>query len=230
MAETAIITGGTAGLGLALVRKWLEEGWNVATCARGGDLLAQLRTQHDSNKLLTAELDVSDEAGVNDFAAEVISRWGAPQVLINNASILGPKTEIADYTAEEWKQVIDTNLNGVFYMTKAILPSMVEAKEGVIINISSGAGVVGKAKWGAYAASKFALEGFTQVLRSEVQDKGIRVHALDPGHMRTEMVRAAYPDEDPSLQSPPELIARVVFDIAVVYEPQLVRLKASDYL
>jgi NAD(P)-dependent dehydrogenase (short-subunit alcohol dehydrogenase family) len=107
---------------------------------------------------------------------------------------------------------------------------MIPRREGVFINVSSGAGVKGKARWGAYAASKFAVEGFSQVLRDEVRDHHIRVHAFDPGAMQTAMRAAAYPDEDPTQHPTPETIARVLYDVAAVYEPQIARLIASEYL
>jgi NAD(P)-dependent dehydrogenase (short-subunit alcohol dehydrogenase family) len=119
---------------------------------------------------------------------------------------LGPRVDILEWTKPTWDRVIDVNVNGLFSVTKAFLPSMVSQRAGSIINVSSSVGRVGKRLWGAYATSKFALEGFTQVLADEVRGAGIRVNSVNPGAMDTEMRHAAYPDEDRSkLKSPSEV-------------------------
>jgi NAD(P)-dependent dehydrogenase (short-subunit alcohol dehydrogenase family) len=230
MSEVVIITGGTKGLGRASVKKWLAEGWRVATCARDEAELAKLETECATENLFTQVVDVANRVDVHSFVQRVLDRWSMIDVLINNASILGPRETIEEYSEETWQTVVNINLNGTFYFSKAVMPSMLKARSGVIINISSGAGIKGKAKWGAYAASKFAVEGFTQVLRDEVRDRGIRVHAFDPGAMQTAMRAAAYPDEDPTQHPTPETIANVLFDIAAVYEPTMARLVAGEYL
>jgi len=225
-----IITGGTKGLGRASVKKWLGEGWHVATCARDEADLALLESEMSNPNLLTQALDVRESVAVRGFVERVLDKWNGIDVLINNASILGPRETIEEYSEEVWREVIEINLNGAFYFAKAVLRPMLEAKSGVIINITSGAGVKGKKRWGAYAASKFALEGFTQVLRDELLDSHIRVHAFDPGAMQTSMRAAAYPNEDPAQHPAPEAIARILFDIAAVYEPTMARLTAGEYL
>jgi NAD(P)-dependent dehydrogenase (short-subunit alcohol dehydrogenase family) len=225
-----IITGGTKGLGRASVKKWLGEGWHVATCARDEADLALLESEMSNPNLLTQALDVRESVAVRGFVERVLDKWNGIDVLINNASILGPRETIEEYSEEVWREVIEINLNGAFYFAKAVLRPMLEAKSGVIINITSGAGVKGKKRWGAYAASKFALEGFTQVLRDELLDSHIRVHAFDPGAMQTTMRAAAYPNEDPAQHPTPEMIARILFDIAAVYEPTMARLTAGEYL
>ena len=230
MDEAVVITGGTKGLGRASVIKWLAEGWNVATCARDEADLAQLEASLDNPNLLTQALDISESAAVHGFIERVLGRFSRIDVLINNAGILGPREPIEIYPEEVWREVIEINLNGSFYFAKSVLRPMLEAKQGVILNVSSGAGVKGTKYWGAYAASKFAIEGFSQVLRAEVQDSGIRVHAIDPGAMQTSMRAAAYPNEESAQHSTPDKIACVLFDIAAVYEPQLGRLIAAEYL
>jgi NAD(P)-dependent dehydrogenase (short-subunit alcohol dehydrogenase family) len=230
MDEVVVITGGTKGLGRASVIKWLSEGWNVATCARDEADLAQMEEEIKHPNLLTQALDVSDSSAVHGFVERVLGRFSRVDVLINNAGILGPRESVETYLEEVGRKVIEINLNGSFYFAKAVLRPMLEAKQGVILNISSGSGIKGTKHWGAYAASKFAIEGFSQVLRDEVQDSGIRVHAIDPGAMQTSMRVAAYPNEDPAQHPTPDKIACVLFDIAAVYEPQLGRLIAAEYL
>lgn len=229
MPETVVITGGSKGLGRAMVEHWLREGWNVATCARDISSLRELEAEYTA-KLCIAELDVASTEAVAEFCRDVMARWTDLSALVNNASILGPRVELAEYFPEEFDDVMRVNSLGTFNFIHELVPHLTARRSGVILNISSGAGVTGKARWGAYAASKFALEGLTQVLRDEVQDHGIRVHSIDPGAMRTQMRAAAYPEEDPMTLPTPQQIARVIFDIAVVYEPTMTRLKAKDYL
>lgn len=229
MPDTAIITGGSKGLGRAMVEYWLNDGWNVATCARDVSTLRSLEEQF-ADKLHVAELDVASSDAVEEFCASVIAKWGEVSILINNASILGPRVTLEEYSPEEFDEVMRVNVLGTFNFMRAVVPHMKANRSGVIVNVSSGAGVTGKSRWGAYAASKFALEGLTQVLKDEVEDHRIRVHAIDPGAMRTKMRADAYPDEDPMTLPTPETIARVIFDIAVVFEPTMLRLKAKEYL
>ena len=230
MPDTIIITGGTKGLGRASVKKWLGEGWRVATCARDEADLARLEEELNTPNLLTQALDVSDANSVRGLVERVLDKWQGIDVLINNASILGPRDTIEEYPEEIWREVMDVNVNGSFYFAKAVLRPMLEAGSGVIINVTSGVGIVGPMRWGAYCASKFAIEGFSQVLRNELLDERIRVHTFDPGAMQTDMRRAAYPDEDPKRNLTPESVARVLFDIAAVFEPTAARLVITDYL
>jgi NAD(P)-dependent dehydrogenase (short-subunit alcohol dehydrogenase family) len=229
MPDTVIITGGSKGLGRAMVEYWLNDGWNVATCARDIAPLVSLQQEHPV-RLLASEVDIASIEAVKAFCASAIDRFKQIQILINNASILGPRVTLEDYFPEEFEEVLRVNTLGSFNFIHEMVPHFKLHRSGVILNISSGAGVKGGAKWGAYAASKFAIEGLTQVLKEEVFDDKIRVHAIDPGAMRTQMRAAAYPSEDPLTLPTPEQIARVVFDIAVVYEPTMTRLKAKDYL
>lgn len=229
MPETVIITGGSKGLGRAMVEYWLADGWNVATCARDISPLRALQDEH-AERLAVCELDIASIEAVRSFCEETIERYHSVSVLVNNASILGPRVALDEYFPEEFEEVLRVNTLGSFNFIHELVPHFKSRRSGVILNISSGAGVKGGAKWGAYAVSKFAVEGLTQVLKDEVFDDKIRVHAVDPGAMRTQMRADAYPNEDPLTLPTPQEIARVIFDIAVVYEPTMTRLKAKDYL
>ncbi len=229
MPETVVITGGSKGLGRAMVEYWLNDGWNVATCARDISPLVALQQEHP-DRLLAEEVDVASIDHVKSFCASAIDRFKEISILVNNASILGPRVTLEQYVPEEFEEVLRVNTIGSFYFIHELVPHFKQQRMGVIVNVSSGAGVKGGARWGAYAASKFAIEGLTQVLKDEVFDDKIRVHALDPGAMRTQMRADAYPNEDPMTLPTPQEIARVIFDIAVVYEPTMTRLKAKDYL
>jgi NAD(P)-dependent dehydrogenase (short-subunit alcohol dehydrogenase family) len=137
----------------------------------------------------------------------VLARFGTIDVLVNNASILGPREPIATYPVAAWEEVLRVNLTGIFLVTRAVLPAMMARRAGSIINVTSGVGRRGKARWGAYAVSKAGVENFTQVLADEVTESQIRVNAVNPAATRTAMRAAAYPSEDPlTLPSPEEIV------------------------
>jgi NAD(P)-dependent dehydrogenase (short-subunit alcohol dehydrogenase family) len=145
---------------------------------------------------------VSRSADVERLVGATVERFERIDVLVNNAGVLGPRVPIEAYPEDEWRRVIDANLTGLFLVTKAAIPHMPEG--GSIINVVSGVSVEGRAGWGAYAVSKFGVEGITQILASELEGRRIRANAVDPGGMRTEMRAAAYPDEDPMTRITPE--------------------------
>ncbi len=206
--KRVVITGGSRGLGRALAARFADEGARLALCARSFDELnrAALELSLRGSHCIVSACDIADAAQVSQFANLVLADFGAVDVLINNASLLGPRIDILEWTKSSWDRVIDVNVNGLFSVTRAFLPSMVGQRAGSIINVSSALGNVGKKRWGAYATSKFALEGFTQVLADEVRGSRVRVNSVNPGAMDTDMRHAAYPDEDRSkLKSPSEV-------------------------
>jgi len=143
-----------------------------------------------------------------------LERFGRVDVLVNNASILGPRQELADYPIGAWEEVLRINLTGIFLITRAVLPGMIARHAGSIINVTSGVGRRGKARWGAYAVSKAGLEGFTQVLSDEVREAGIRVNSVNPAATRTRMRAAAYPAEDPQTLPTPEQVVPLFLYLA----------------
>lgn len=206
--KRVVITGGSKGLGRALVLRFAAEGARVATCARSVDELNRVMIELSAKAAdgIVLPCDISDPDQVHEFAGKVLEEFGTVDVLINNASLLGPRIEIVEFTEQSWDRVIDVNIHGLFSVTKALLPSMIKQRSGSIINVSSSVGKVGRARWGAYAVSKFALEGFTQTLADEVRHYNIRVNSVNPGPIDTDMRHAAYPAEDRSqLRSPHEI-------------------------
>jgi NAD(P)-dependent dehydrogenase (short-subunit alcohol dehydrogenase family) len=135
-------------------------------------------------------------------------------VLVNNASILGKRVPLAELDVDTWNEVLRINCSSLFYVTRPLIPHFVARGEGSIINVSSSVGRKGKANWGAYAVSKFGVEGFTQVLAAELQSSGVRVNSVNPGATRTDMRAAAYPEEDPLTLPTPEEIAEVFVYLA----------------
>jgi NAD(P)-dependent dehydrogenase (short-subunit alcohol dehydrogenase family) len=209
-----VITGASKGLGRALAFRFAEEGAHLALCARSTDELKRVELELSLRGAppLAASCDIADHVQVERFAALVLEEFDTVDVLVNNASQLGPRIEIAEWTAATWNRIIDVNVNGLFAVTRAFLPAMLKQGFGSIINVSSSVGKKGRARWGAYATSKFALEGFTQTLADEVRNKGVRVNSVNPGPLDTEMRHAAYPDEDRSkLKSPSEVLDVFVF-------------------
>ena len=214
--KAALVTGGSRGIGKAIALAYAREGARVFISARGKkDLVATVEEIRGAGREANWHAaDLSKARDVRRLVQEVIHCYGTIHILINNASLLGPRETIASYPLSAWEEVVRVNLTGLFMVTKEVLGIMIPRGEGTIINVSSGVGRVGKARWGAYAASKFGVEGFTQVLAEEVKDRNIRVNAVNPGATRTEMRAEAYPDEDPMTLPHPDEITEVFIHLA----------------
>ncbi len=214
--KVALITGGSRGIGKAIAMAYAREGAKVFICARKAANLkkAAAEIRSDGGEVGWCAADISKVGEVKRIVREVRRAYGAIHVLVNNASILGPREPIVRYPLSSWEEVVKVNLTALFLVTREVLGVMMRQKEGSIINLSSGVGRVGKARWGAYAASKFGVEGFTQVLADEVKEWNIRVNAVNPGGTRTEMRAQAYPDEDPLTLPVPEDITGVFLYLA----------------
>ncbi|MGB3682276.1 MAG: SDR family oxidoreductase, partial [Rubrobacteraceae bacterium] len=145
---------------------------------------------------------VSDGGDARRLVEAAVEEFGGIDVLVNNAGVLGPRVAIEEFPEDEWRKVMDANLTGPYLVSKAAIPHMPEGAS--IVNVVSGVSVEGRAGWGAYSVSKFGVEGLTQILAAELEERGIRVNAVDPGGMRTDMRAAAYPEEDPNTRITPE--------------------------
>ena len=211
--RVALVTGGSRGIGKAIALAYAREGARVYICARDeGNLIAaaeEIGKITDEVKWSVA--DIARPRDGKKLVREVRKYFGAVHILVNNASVLGPRAPIISYPLSAWEEVFKVNLTGLFAVTKEILGIMIRQREGSIINVSSGVGRVGKAHWGAYAASKFGVEGFTQLLAEELKEHNIRVNAVNPGGTRTDMRAEAYPQEDPlTLPTPDEITGTFV--------------------
>ena len=202
--KVVLITGASQGLGRALALTCAKEGAKLAINARSEDSIRPVAREAEEQgaEVLAVAADVSRSADVEMLVSETVERFGGIDVLVNNAGILGPRVAIEEYPEDEWRRVIDANLTGPFLVSKAAIPHLREG--GSIINLVSGVSVEGRAEWGAYSVSKFGLEGLNQILAAELQERGIRVNAVDPGGMRTGMRADAYPQEDPMTRITPE--------------------------
>jgi NAD(P)-dependent dehydrogenase (short-subunit alcohol dehydrogenase family) len=214
--KTALITGAGRGIGRSTALLFAQSGASVVICSRTEKELCatERKIRKTGGKVSSHLVDVSDENAVKKMIAITVKEYGRLDVLVNNASILGPMSLLSELSVKDWDEVIRINLNGLFYVTRAVLPAMLRRNSGRIINITSSVGRKGRAYWGAYSVSKFGVEGLTQVLADELKQTGIRVMALNPGGTRTGMRAAAYPDEDSSLLNDPAVVARAILYLA----------------
>jgi NAD(P)-dependent dehydrogenase (short-subunit alcohol dehydrogenase family) len=202
--KVAMITGASQGLGRALALAYAKEGAQIVINSRSEESIRPVAGEVESvgAQVLALAANVSKSADVERLVGAAVERFGRIDVLVNNAGLLGPRITIVEYAEDEWRRVIDTNLTGPFLVSKAVIPRMPEG--GSIVNVVSGVSVEGRPEWGAYSVSKFGVEGLTQILGAELKERGIRVNAVDPGGMRTEMRAAAYPEENPMTRITPE--------------------------
>ena len=233
--DVALITGATRGIGKAVATAYLREGARVFICARNQQQVAatvrELRDGSTDAQVDGCAGDVGKEADVCRIIEAAIERFQTIDTLVNNASLLGPRVDLVQYSIKQWEEVIRVNLHGVFLLSQQVVKRMIAQRHGSIINVSSGVGRVGRARWGAYAVSKFGLEGFTQVLADEVKEFGIRVNSVNPGPTRTEMRAEAYPEEDPLTLPTPEQITPLFVHLASAQSENLTgqMLEAKDW-
>ncbi|MFZ7934724.1 SDR family oxidoreductase [Bacillus thuringiensis] len=190
--KSVIITGVTQGLGRAMVDRFHELGWNIYGCGRSKDKIEELKKQYSKIHDFQV-IDVSDSQQVNNWANYILNRHTAPDMIINNASIVNRNAQLWKITAQEFENVMNVNVNGVVNVIRAFVPTMVARKEGIIINMSSSWGREGEAELAPYCASKFAIEGITKSMALELPH-GMAVVALDPGgSISTPMLKSCAP-------------------------------------
>ena len=180
----AVVTGGAAGLGFAIAQRLLASGGTVSLWDRD---LAQGR--HAAEKLGTGstfvQVDVTDVNSVREALQSTVRRASRIDALVNSAGITGPNTKVWEYPVDDWKQVIDVNLNGLFLCCREVVPVMRQANYGRIVNIASVAGKDGNPNASAYSASKAAVIALTKSLGKELADGGVRVNCVTPAAVRT---------------------------------------------
>jgi 3-oxoacyl-[acyl-carrier protein] reductase len=207
-----VVTGGSKGIGLAIAQAFLARGMQVAISARKeADLEAAARALGEAGRVLAVRADVREPADAQRLVDETVRRFGGVDVLVNNAGV-GRFANVADLGLDDWRQVIDTNLSGVFYCTRAAIPAMKARGAGFIINISSLAGTNAFKTGAAYCASKAGLNAFSEALMQEVRHDNIRVSYVMPGSVATNFGDPfGAPDADWKLT--PDDVARVVVDL-----------------
>jgi NAD(P)-dependent dehydrogenase (short-subunit alcohol dehydrogenase family) len=210
------ITGGTSGLGLALVRELLGRGAQVAFVARGRDRVERISREHPGAHGIVGDISVKED--IHPIAIQIVGELGGVDVLVNNASDLGPAPLklLADTDCEELERALATNLLGPFRLTKALLGALsASARErggAVVLNVSSDAAISAYPSWGAYGASKAALHHLSHIWDAELAAEGVHVLSMDPGDMDTPFHALALPDTDPATLKRPEAAARELAD------------------
>lgn len=210
--KKALITGAGKGIGKALAIAFAKEGISVALLSRTNTDLEKVAEEVRAFgvEALVVEADVSNLNSVNNAADKVLKSFGTIDILINNAGI-GKFGNFMDLEPSAWEEVININLMGTYYVTRAFLPQMIERKVGDIINISSTAGLNGNAMTSAYSASKFGLIGMTDSLMKEVRKHNIRVNCLIPSTVATDMAMdLKLTDGNPEKVMQPEDIAELL--------------------
>ncbi len=188
--KVAVITGAAAGIGQATARKFASEGATVILCDRATDAVEEEASNLRSEGYTAAaySLDVTDRAGIEALAAEVVEKFGRIDILVNNAGIT-LDAKVTRMTEEQFDRVIDVNLKGVFNCTQAVIGAMLEQQSGVILNASSVVGLYGNFGQSNYAASKFGVIGFTKTWARNPGPKGIRWNAVGPGWIETDILK-----------------------------------------
>ena len=187
--KIVIVTGGTEGIGKALVDALLKEGAKVATCARNHDKLYRLQSEYPSAHLHTMVADVSNENDCRRFIETTIKFFGGIDILINNAGI-SMRALMKDTSIDTIRKVMDINFYGAVYCTKYALPSLIERK-GTIVGVSSIAGYRGLPGRSGYSASKYALQGWLEAIRTELLHDGVHVMWVCPGFTSSNIRHAA---------------------------------------
>ncbi len=186
--KIALITGASRGIGVAIARAFTAEGASVALAARSADDLAELASelQKSGARAESFVCDVTNADQVKELPELVEKKLGPIDILVNNAGVAGSH-KIADHPDDLWQLMLDVNLTGVYRVTKAVIPGMIERKRGRIINVASVASKVGMRYMAAYTASKHGVLGFTRVLATEMSKHNITANAICPGYVDTPM-------------------------------------------
>ncbi len=188
MAKIALITGASSGIGKACALLFAKKGWNIIASARRLHKLIELQEEVEKSgaKLLPLKLDVRDKKAVFDALTNLPDDWSEVDLLINNAGLSKGLESIQDGKVENWELMIDTNIKGLLYVTKAILPGMVERKRGTIVNIASIAGHETYPGGNIYCATKAFVVHLSKAMRMDLLGTNIRVISVDPGMVETE--------------------------------------------
>lgn len=202
--KIAIVTGAGHGIGCALVKALLRENVRVLATSRNLDTLKPL----EGKDLLLTSADLLDDNSYERIVSDCVAAFGGVDIVINNAGY-GKKTLLVDTSKEEWDRHMAINVRAPFMLVNTAMPYLLESDHATVINICSVVSHQGYPMQGAYSASKHALLGYTKVLARETFDKGIRVHAISPGGVATEMIQQLRPDLDLSVLSTSEEIADI---------------------
>jgi len=222
-----LITGGTKGLGLALAKTYAENNHRVVVIGRN-----PVKPGIFPENIHFIKADISDKNDTHRISAEAYSYLKEIDVLINNASTLGPTPlkNLMDTDCEAMEKVLETNVLGPFRLTKAVLPGMLLRKKGIVVNISSDAAVNPYETWGSYSLSKAAADQMLKIWHKELDGKGLKFLSLDPGDMNTDMHRRAYPTADvKTLLDPIEVAKNMYKFLSSAHSSKIVRYDSKEW-
>ncbi|SKB48368.1 3-oxoacyl-[acyl-carrier protein] reductase [Sphingobacterium nematocida] len=226
--KNALITGGGRGLGKATALAFAKEGINIAITGRNESLLKETVSELSELgiKATYAIFDVADFDSVISSIEKLTTDFGTFDILVNNAGVAAFGS-VLDMDPKTWKEIVETNLLGTYYVTKAVLPQLIEKNEGDIINVSSTAGLNGAATTSAYSASKFGVIGFSDSLMREVRKNNIRVCTLMPSTIASDMSKELnLTDGNPETVLQPEDFAELI--VANLKLPRRAMLKSAS--
>jgi NAD(P)-dependent dehydrogenase (short-subunit alcohol dehydrogenase family) len=213
-----LVTGAGAGIGRALAKRVASLG---ATVILHGRTVSRLESVYDEIRvaggpepaIFPLNLERATGEDYDRLSGAIEAQWGRLDGLVHNAGLLGGRTPIEHHDVADWQRVLHVNLTAPFILCRCLLPLLFQSVDASVIFTSSGVGRRGKAYWGAYAVSKFGVEGLNQVLADELANKpNIRVNVINPGATRTSMRAAAYPAEDPEqLKTPEEILGAYLY-------------------
>ncbi|HCK72593.1 MAG TPA: oxidoreductase [Planctomycetaceae bacterium] len=213
-----VITGVSQGLGRAMAEQFMNRGHVVSGCARNSNAIDELNGLASSSSQFSV-VDVSDAGNVQEWATQVLASNGPPSLLINNAAIINRNAALWDVPAKEFCSLTDININGTFHVIQAFVPAMIREQTGVIVNLSSGWGRSTSPDVAPYCATKWAIEGLTRALASELPH-GMAAVPLNPGIIHTKMLDSCFGSSASSFPGPAQWAETAV--------PFLLQLDASD--
>jgi serine 3-dehydrogenase len=194
--KVVFITGASSGIGRATANAFAQEGANLLLCARRAERLDELKTElaskYPSIRVLTIELDVRDQEGVSSELQDLPADWQRIDILVNNAGLSRGLDPLHEGSIDDWDEMIDTNVKGLLYVTRAVLPDMVARGRGHVINIGSIAGHEVYPRGNVYCASKHAVDAITRGMRMDLLGTGVKVTTVDPGLVETEFSKVRF--------------------------------------
>lgn len=206
-----LVTGAARGIGATAAKTYAAHGATVLLLGRSEEALNYIYDQivaagDPEPVVIPLDLESISSAQCDELAAMIEQEFGRLDGLLHNASILGPRTPLEQLSGENFARVMQINVNGMFNLTRAMIPILRLAQDASVVFTSSSVGRKGRAYWGAYAVSKFATEGLMQVMADEMDGTNVRANSLNPGATRTNMRAHAYPGENPETNPTPEEI------------------------
>ncbi|MGG6295992.1 SDR family oxidoreductase [Leptolyngbya sp. AN02str] len=193
MTKTIVITGVSRGLGRVMTEGMIAAGHTVLGCARSPQAIAELQQQYAAPHDF-AVVDVAKDAEVKDWCDRLVQRYGAPDLVVNNAAIINELAPLWEIPVDEFDRLIDINIKGVVNVIRHLVPAMVAQQRGIIVNFSSGWGRSTSPEVASYCASKWAIEGLSQAMAQELP-AGMAAIALNPGIINTDMLQICFGDD-----------------------------------